>query len=177
MQRSYCFPTVFLQYYVVYIYYLSIITAVAGQNSYLCPVPAENMRGKGVLVTGSWVQEAEEWDPFKPEKVSGLTGSQQGAEPERMTISWTWREGIKAFPRAIVLLEENLLLSSRWCWDLARIKCHLTAIITPKKCLADLKKGSVFCLSLIYNYRTVLLAWNQKAWMSENQQSLKMPSL
>lgn len=50
-------------------YYLSRITAVAGQKA------AENAGGKGVLVTGSWVQEAEKWGPFKPQKVSGLTVS------------------------------------------------------------------------------------------------------
>lgn len=48
---------------------------MAGQKA------AENARGKGVLITGSWVQEAEKWDPFKPQKVSGLIVTQQGEEP------------------------------------------------------------------------------------------------
>lgn len=60
---------------------------MAGQKACLYPVPAENARGKGVRVTGSWVQEAEKWDPFKREKGSGLTGSQQGTEPEKMALS------------------------------------------------------------------------------------------
>lgn len=51
---------------------------MAGQKASLYPVPAENTRGKRVLVTGSWVQEAEKWDPFKPEKGLGLTVNQQG---------------------------------------------------------------------------------------------------
>lgn len=71
----------------MFLYYQSGITAVAGQKASLYPVPAENTRGKGVLVAGSCVQEAEKWDPFKPEKGLGLTVSQQGAEPGTMAVS------------------------------------------------------------------------------------------
>lgn len=62
-------------------YYLSRVNAVAGQKACLYPVPAEEFWS---LAAGFRKQR---WDSFKSEKVSGLTVSQQGAEPGTMGVS------------------------------------------------------------------------------------------